>query len=399
MKSGLVSVALVVVLFGCAGSQSDGDGKIPVSPKTLHLQDIATGLNAPMEYHVCSANTNLAYVIERGGRVILLSPTGVSVALDVSSLVSTNGEGGLLGMALDPDFATNRYVYLHYTVGSTPDTQIARFTMAPDFRTGSASTVFPIIKVTQPFSNHKGGSINFGPDKMLYMGLGDGGSGNDPNQNAQNKASLLGKFLRIDPRGDDFPADSSTNYHVPADNPFVSTTGVRPEIWSVGWRNPFRWQFDSKTGGPLVADVGQNAVEEFDYEPPGKGGRNYGWRIWEGDQNTGLGGTQFNSTFTPPFHVIDHPEAFAIVGGFIYRGRAIPGLSNRYLFGDYVTSKFWSSYCFFDSAGEMQHSTPGMVTQISLVGGLNGPVSINPDKDGEPVICELNSGKVRRVVP
>jgi len=219
------------------------------------------------------------YVVEQGGRIRLVKKGTLQAAsfLDVSGRVLSGGEQGLLGLVFPPGYATKRYFYVNYT--RTPDgsTVIARYRVTVDPDVADPASEEILLVIPQPFANHNGGQIAFGPDGFFYIGMGDGGSGGDPDNNAQNPASLLGKMLRIDVESGPFP------YAIPPSNPFVQAAGFRGEIWALGLRNPWRFSFDRQTGDLYVGDVGQGSFEEVDFQPAGSpGGENYGWRIMEG---------------------------------------------------------------------------------------------------------------------
>ncbi|MBS1727538.1 MAG: PQQ-dependent sugar dehydrogenase [Armatimonadetes bacterium] len=389
------------VLLACGGSSTSA----PVP--AIHGQLVASGFNQPMLYLVNPASPTLAYVIERPGHVRLLTNDVLQTAdvLDISGTVVTDGECGLLGMAFDPNFSSNHYVYLHYNAGSPIETRIVRYTMSGDGLT--MSNPFPIFSFQQPVTaNHKGGSINFGSDGMLYLMTGDGGSGNDPNNYAQTPTSFLGKILRIDVTSDDFAGDPEQNYHVPTDNPWFNTAGVNPEIWAFGLRNPFRWTFDATSNGFLIADVGQDAYEEVDYVPISGGGRNFGWSLREGLHGTGNPGPAFSTPFSDPFFEYSHGFGESIIGGFVYHGTALDAsLQGRYFFGDYITSKI-VSIPFARSGGEAVSTSLG--ASMDHTGDINsslngtdisGPVSFNPDRNGEIMVVNLNNGTLVRLVP
>ena len=389
------------MLTGCGGGGGGGTPAI-----TVHGLLVASGLDQPMLYTVDPANKSRAYIIERPGRVRLLvnDVLQASVVLDISGEVRTDGECGLLGIAFDPNFASNHYFYLHYNGGSPIESRIARFTMSSDGT--SAGSEFPILSFQQTTeTNHKGGAINFGSDGYLYLAFGDGGSGNDPNNYAQDPTVFFGKILRIDPSGDDFPADAKQNYAIPSSNPFVGNAAVRGEIWDFGVRNPFRWTIDSVNGGLFIADVGQDAYEEVNFEPANQGRRNYGWRTREGFHATSNGGAIFSSPLWDPFFEVPHPHGEAIVGGFVYRGTALdPKLQGRYFYGDYVAHSI-ESIPFNLVGGEAAITNLGsaMVHTGSInstLGGssLSGPVSVTPDANGEVMICDLNTGCLVRLV-
>lgn len=262
------------------------------------------------------------YVAEKTGRVVALSPGEPDrIVLDLSGEVSDGSEQGLLGLTFSPDGAS---LYVNYT-DLNGDTRIHEFAMTEDgVARGSRREV---LAIDQPFSNHNGGHLAFGPDGFLYVGLGDGGSGGDPEDNAQDLTTLLGKMLRIDPRG-----GGGRRYRIPADNPFAGRERVRPEIWAFGLRNPWRYSFDAETGDLWIGDVGQSSREEIDVQAAlSAGGENYGWDAFEG-----------SLPFEPPFPgetvgpVYDYGRArgATVIGGYVYRGSAIPALRGAYLFGD-----------------------------------------------------------------
>ena len=265
------------------------------------------------------------YVAEQGGRVRALAAgrTDAAVLLDISGEVSTGGERGLLGLAFSPDGGR---LYVDYT-DRDGDTRVVEYTFAGGrVDTGSRRL---LLTVEQPFANHNGGHLAFGPDGMLYVGLGDGGSGGDPHDNGQNLGTLLGKILRIDPR-----ASGGQPYAVPPDNPFVGRDGARPEIWAYGLRNPWRFSFDRATGALWIGDVGQNTREEIDRaDPASKGGENYGWNRFEGSRP--FQGRAPSNHVPPVFDYGTGNGNCAVTGGFVYRGQRIPGLRGRYVFGDY----------------------------------------------------------------
>jgi glucose/arabinose dehydrogenase len=266
------------------------------------------------------------YVVEQVGRVRAirdgqLDPTPV---VDISDRVTAGGEQGLLGLAFSPD---GRYLYLAYTDGNG-DHQISELTMTG--RRADPGSERSILHFDDPFGNHNGGQLAFGPDDHLYIAFGDGGGGGDPLGSGQSLGTLLGKILRIDPR----PAGGRA-YGVPSDNPFVGRDGARPEIWDYGLRNPWRFSFDAATGDLWIGDVGQNAYEEVDVEPAGSGGRNYGWNRREG-RHPFNGGDRPDGAVDP---VIEYgrDDGCTVIGGFVYRGRRIGGLRGAYLYGDYCS--------------------------------------------------------------
>jgi glucose/arabinose dehydrogenase len=278
------------------------------------------------------ASDGMTYVVEQSGRVVIVNdgqpgPT----ALDMTNLTSASGEQGLLGLAVSPDGAL---AYVDYT-DNNGNSQIDEYAIQADGTFGAGSRR-PVLSFDQPYANHNGGAIVFGPDRMLYIGTGDGGSANDPERRALNLGEWLGKILRIDPH----PTDAAA-YTVPPDNPFVSVPGARPEIWSVGLRNPWRFSFDRQTGDLWIADVGQNNWEEVDvaWASDGAGrGMNFGWSAWEGNHR--FNNDQSPDGATPPIYEYPHGDAgCSISGGVRYRGTAIPALVGWYVYGDYCGGK------------------------------------------------------------
>jgi glucose/arabinose dehydrogenase len=252
----------------------------------------------------------------RGGK---LDPTPV---VDVADQIVVGGERGLLGLAFAPD---GRHLYLDFT-DRAGDTQVVELAMRG--RQADPGSQRLVLKVDQPFANHNGGQLAFGPDGMLYIALGDGGGGGDPQGNGQSLDTLLGKILRIDPR-----ASGGRPYRVPSDNPFVDRGGARPEIWDYGLRNPWRFSFDPATGDLWIGDVGQNAWEEVDHEPAGSGGRNYGWNRREGLH--AFDGARPDGAVDPVIEYGREGGACTVIGGFVYWGKRIPDLRGAYLYGDY----------------------------------------------------------------
>ncbi len=338
----------------------------------LRAHLMASGLSQPVSFVPDPYVADTFYIVEQTGLVKVLRNGHVQAApfADLRGAVSTGGERGLLGMAFSPDASSGR-VFFNFT-NSSGHTVIARFvrTAASPFQ-AVASSRFDLGWQTgerfirQPFPNHNGGNLAFGADGYLYIGMGDGGHANDPLNAAQDPATLLGKMLRIDVSvADDDPA----GYRVPADNPFLDGVPIQAlgEIWAFGLRNPWRYSIDDvgvgATGALLIADVGQGAREEINYEPSGAGGRNYGWRIREGS----LPNEEIDAT-TPsygplvdPVWEYDRDQGRAVTGGYIYRGSALPGAyRDRYFFGDFEESRVWSlALSVHPATGEATASDP-----------------------------------------
>jgi len=376
-----------------------------VAQVPLRMRPYASGFTNPLAFVQDPTDRSVQLVVEQAGRVRAVRD-GIVLDrdfLDLRGTVVSGGEQGLLGLAFAPDTASRR-VFVNFTDRSG-NTVVARFRRSAgdplvadpasrvDLRWGSGLTF-----IRQPFANHNGGNLVFGPDGFLYVGLGDGGSGDDPDHRAQNPAELLGKMLRIDVNvADSHPA----GYDVPAGNPFVNSPGTQREIWDFGLRNPWRYSFDDParggTGALVIADVGQNRYEEIDYEPRGRGGRNYGWRNREGAHDYV---TSRPPAFTPlvdPIFEYDHTVGASITGGFVYRGAGLGSdYQGRYFFADFVRGRVWSIALAVDpSTGEGRAS--GLLEHTSELGGssqLGNISSFGIDADGELYVVSYSRGMV-----
>jgi uncharacterized protein (TIGR03437 family) len=302
----------------------------------IRLVQVASGVNAPTDIQNAGDGSGRLFFVQQDGYVRIFRG-GALVAqpfLDISAKTIAGGERGLLGLAFPPGFAQKQRFYVNYT-DLNGNTVIAQYRVSsnPDVAAAASETV--LLNIVQPFANHNGGQLRFGPDGYLYIGMGDGGSGGDPLNNGQSLGTLLGKLLRIDVESN--PGRVS----IPPDNPFVNTPGARPEIWAFGLRNPWRFSFDSATGDLYIADVGQDMYEEVDFQPAASRGReNYGWNIMEGAHCYLQAGCSTQG-LTLPVTEYTHADGCAIVGGFIYRGRVSPGLRGIYLYGDWCSGRIW----------------------------------------------------------
>jgi glucose/arabinose dehydrogenase len=313
----------------------------------FRVRRVTTGFTQPLFLTGIPDGTGRAFVVQKGGQIRILSPASGAIAatpfLDVSGQISTDGERGLLGLALAPDFATSGTFYIYLT-NPAGNIEVRRYGLSPgNGDVANAASGDVILVVPHPgFSNHNGGWIDFGNDGFLYVATGDGGGAGDPAGNAQNPNATLGKILRIDPSGDGFPGDPSRDYRIPAGNPFA-TTGGAPEVWALGLRNPFRNAFDRTTGNLFMADVGQGAVEEIDLIPSGVAGLNFGWNRREGTQPYNGGAN--SGAFTPPvaeyLHGSGPTQGNSITGGIVYRG-PVEALQAQYFFADFVSANIWS---------------------------------------------------------
>jgi glucose/arabinose dehydrogenase len=327
-----VSLSLIVLAAAssCGSEFTNETPELPEGTVPVALQEVAAGLAFPL-YLTAPANDPRLFVVEKGGAIRVLKNGAVLGApfLDLTGAVSTGSEQGLLGLAFPPDYATTGRFAVHYT-DMAGDTRVSTFLVSSDPDLADAASESVVVTAVQPFPNHNGGQIHFGPDGHLYIGLGDGGSADDPGGRGQSLDDLLGAILRIDLNG-------GTPYAVPADNPFVGTAGARPEIWSYGLRNPWRFSFDRLNGDLYVGDVGQNQWEEIDYAPAAAGagrGVNFGWRTMEG-RHCFHGGSCDQTGLALPVLDYDHDSGCSVTGGYVYRGAAIPELQGHYFYADF----------------------------------------------------------------
>ncbi|WP_312765088.1 PQQ-dependent sugar dehydrogenase [Epilithonimonas sp.] len=305
-----------------------------LSSQQIILEDFATASN-PVEIIASPTNDNRLFVVQQSGTIRILNTDGTFETnnfLNITDRVNFSGEMGLLGLAFHPHFATNRYFYVYYNRAGRTIT-VSRFTAnSANPNTADPTTEKVLLSIEKPFTNHNGGSIHFGSDGYLWISTGDGGSGGDPNNNGQNKNSLLGKLLRID-------VNSENAYNIPPDNPFVGTDGA-DEIWSYGLRNGWKFSFDKTTNNIWIADVGQNLIEEINRVPTTSAGINYGWRCYEGNDAYNTAGCANASTMTFPVTTYDHSGGkCSITGGYVYRGNLYPDLVGKYIFADYCSTQ------------------------------------------------------------
>ena len=391
-----VPLLLPVVLMSCPPDPSEGAIALP-TPQSPHpgvaldLQVIAEDLDRPLFLTGPAGLSGDLYIAQQSGVIRLYSGGALREEpfLDLSKTVgSSSGEQGLLGMALHPDYLLNGFFYVHYTNDDGHST-FARYRRSLlDINVADPGTATVLLTVEQPFTNHKGGMLAFGPDGYLYIALGDGGGANDINNNAQSLETLLGKLLRIDVDGD-------APYEVPADNPFVDTPNARPEIWAYGLRNPWRFSFDRQSGDLWIGDVGQNAFEEINFQDSTSGGGlNYGWRQREGfecrtgEDNCDLPGA------TDPLMAYFRLGGQSVTGGYIYRGSAIPALNGTYFFTDYIGK---SIYSLTQPGGEIEvlNETANLVSDSIDLGAV---ASFGEDANGELYVLDYEKGDVYKIV-
>lgn len=370
---------------------------------------VATGLVYPTFITHAPGDSSRLFVLEKAGRIRIVDlATNTLLAtsfLDIDPLVtggaSVSDEQGLLGLAFDPGYATNGQFYVYYTAGASGayTNNLARYTVSSDPNVANPTGVV-MMTWSDPYTNHNGGWLGFGPDGNLYMSVGDGGSANDPGNRAQALTERLGKIHRIRP----VVGGTSPYYTVPADNPFVGgSTTADDTVWAYGLRNPWRCSFDRVTGDLWIADVGQNLVEEIDFQAAGTGaGRNYGWRCTEGTTNTGLTGCTFGSpSLTGPIHVYNHVAGtsggYSLTGGYVYRGCRIPDLQGAYFFADYVNANIWSFRYVNGVKSDFQLHNATLGTSVEGA-AVNQVSSFGEDANGEMYIAD-HGGQVFKIIP
>jgi glucose/arabinose dehydrogenase len=355
------------------------------------VQFTGTSLTRPVDIANAAGDSRL-FVVEKPGRIRVVQSDGTVLGtpfLDITALVNDGGnEQGLLGLAFHPNYASNGFFYVNYT-DNAGDTVVARYTVSGNPNIADADSAVPIITIAQPFSNHNGGDLNFGPaDGYLYIGMGDGGSACDPNGHAQDPQELLGKILRID-------VDSGSPYAIPPSNPFAGSLTTREEIWATGLRNPWRFTFDY-LGNLFVADVGQGSLEEIDFQPAtSTGGENYGWRCYEGTDFNPCGDPCTPVPNTLPIHEYTHggsPFRCSVTGGLVHRGLTYPALEGHYFFADYCSGDFWS----------LTTEDSGMTWDLHTFGqpiaDFNA-TTFGEDSDGDLFVADDGTGLVYRIEP
>lgn len=383
--------ALALLVPGCGGSASGpapspsgtptppvGGACVPVAgTPALTLRRVTSGLRQPVDLQAAPGDRTRLFVVEQAGRLRVLRNGALLERpfLDISARVLAGGERGLLGLAFHPRYAQNGRFFVNYT-DARGDTRLAEFRVTSgDPELADPASERLVLQVTQPFANHNGGGLAFGPDGFLYAALGDGGSGGDPQGNGQNLSTLLGKLLRLD-------VDGATPYAVPASNPFVGRPGVRPELWAYGLRNPWRFAFDRATGDLYIGDVGQGALEEIDFAPANQGGQNYGWNVMEGSRCFQPASGCDLRGLTLPVYEYGHGEGCSVTGGVVYRGCRLPGYSGTYFFGDYCTGFVRSFRVQNGRALDVRTWTPGIGT------GLGNVSAFGTDADGEVYVLD-----------
>jgi uncharacterized protein (TIGR03437 family) len=343
----------------------------------IRLETVTSGLTNPVDIQSPRDGSGRLFIVQQTGQIRLWRNGQLSTFLDIASRTNRNNECGLLGLAFPPGFAAKRHFFVNYTDPQCRNSIVARYSLASD-NTADPASERVVMRVAQPFSNHNGGQLQFGPDGYLYIGWGDGGSGGDPLGSGQDRRSMLGKMLRIDVE--------TEPYRVPPDNPFVGDASTLPEIWALGLRNPWRYSFDRQTGDLWIADVGQNRAEEIDFQPAAsRGGENYGWNVMEGFRCRTTG--TCNSTGTVmPVHEYDRLRGdLSVTGGYVYRGAVASQLTGTYIYADYVSGRIWGLDRNFQN-------------RLLLASGISIS-TFGEDEDGTLYLADHGGGRLMRIVP
>jgi glucose/arabinose dehydrogenase len=367
----------LLALAACDGSPS---AEPPAGETNLRLAPVVTeGLASPVFLTAPAGDARL-FVVEQPGRIrIVENGTLLPTPFLTLSNISAGGERGLLSMAFHPRYAQNGFFYVNYT-DARGDTRVERYRVSADRNRADPASAQLVIQVNQPYSNHNGGLVAFGPDGMLYVGMGDGGGGGDPNETGQDPLQLLGKMLRLD-------VDGAAPYTIPAGNPFAGRTDRRGEIWAMGLRNPWRFSWDRTANLLYLADVGQNRLEEVNVVPAGQGGLNYGWDVMEGSDCFEPSAGCDRSGLVLPAAEYTHADGCSVTGGYVYRGQDLPALRGTYFYADYC--KGWIRS--FRYAGGQ--ATDARSWELGDVGNVT---SFGEDARGELYV--MAGGDVYRIV-
>ncbi|ROH94968.1 T9SS C-terminal target domain-containing protein [Chryseobacterium cucumeris] len=351
-----------------------------VNSQSINLEEFVTGLTSPVE--ITNANDSRLFVVQQDGIIKIIQPNGTintTNFLNIGSKITFGGERGLLGLAFHPQYSTNGYFFVYYN-NLSGNIIVARYSVSStDPNVADPASEKILLNIPKPFDNHNGGSIHFAPDGKLWIITGDGGSGGDPNNNAQNKNVLLGKMLRID-------VDATGPYNIPPDNPFAGA-GVdgADEVWAYGLRNAWKFSFDLTTGNAMIADVGQGAIEEINKMPITTAGLNYGWRCYEGNNAYNTAGCAAQSTMTFPVAVYNHSGGkCSITGGYVYRGSQYPSLQGKYFFADYCSSQIG----MLDTNNTITWTTPYSGNNFSTFG---------EDYQKGLYVADLSNGKIFKI--
>ncbi len=356
----------------------------PLEALSLSLELIANGFTKPLYLTHAGDGSGRLFVVEQAGRIFTIADGHVNPTpfLDIVPIVGSDGnEQGLLSVAFHPNYQTNGQFFVYYT-DKNGDVVIARYHVSDNPDLANADSPEPLLTIGQPFANHNGGQLVFGADGYLYAGLGDGGSGGDPQNNGQSLGTLLGKILRLD-------VDQGNPYGVPESNPFVNQANARPEIWSYGWRNPWRFSFDRATQDMYIADVGQNQFEEVNVEPAGSpAGQNYGWRLMEGFHCFASAECEADALgLVLPVTEYDHGQGCSVTGGYVYRGPDFPQLTGTYLYGDFCSGTIWG----------LRQQADGAWAGTELLRTNHLISSFGQDERGELYLIDHSGGSVLHI--
>jgi glucose/arabinose dehydrogenase len=386
----LAGVLLMTLTAAAQSTEPVINREAAPDPGLVTFSEVATGLANPLYLTHANDGSGRLFVLEQAGMIYVIKD-GQRLStpfLDLTDIVSQDinrgySERGLLGLAFHPGFAENGQFFVNYTDRQRGATHIARYTVAADNPDAADPTGAEILfTIDQPYPNHNGGHMDFGPDGYLYVSLGDGGAAGDPLGAGQNLATLLGKIIRIDVDGD-------APYGIPEDNPFVSNSNVMPEIWAYGVRNPWRFSFDRATGDLYMGDVGQNVWEEINFQPADSaGGENYGWNVFEASYPYATGTPPENMVY-PIAEYRHEGGSCSVTGGYVYRGEAIADLQGAYLFGDFCSGQMWATYRDLSGAWQTNRF-------LNLGFSLS---SFGEDEAGELYIVDYAGGRVLRMVP
>jgi len=378
-----VRILILVLIFISALAVKPGWAAEPSGPTAVaHLQLVVSGLSAPLDFQSARDGTGRFFIVEQGGAIRIVKGQKLfgTPFLNISSIIVSGGETGLLGLAFHPQYKTNGRFFVNYTrrVNGRLQTAIAEYHVsATDPNLADPKSGRVLLFFNQPFDNHKGGQLAFGPDGFLYICTGDGGSGGDPQGNGQKLSTLLGKMLRLD-------INSASPYAIPPDNPFVGMNGAKGEIWAYGFRNPWRFSFDKMSKRLFAGDVGQGAWEEVDIVT--KGG-NFGWNIMEGKHCYPPGPNCDQTGLILPIAEYSHSEGNAIIGGYVYRGAGIPALKGLYVFGDFGSGQLWT----------LQETQPGTWTRTPLLSAGFNISAFGRASNSELYVLDYN-GKLYKLV-
>jgi glucose/arabinose dehydrogenase len=383
--SAIISAAALAASIAVAGPLGRGhEEPEAVSKKTVDpsrvsiaIELVLTGLERPVAVRAAGDGSGRLFIVEQAGRIRIIDSGGLvsTPFLDIENRVrDTSNEQGLLGLAFHPEYASNGRFFVNYT-DLSGDTVVAEYSRSEgdaNFSTPSSEAI--IMTIDQPYSNHNGGDLAFGPNGYLWIATGDGGSGGDPQGNGQNRGTLLGKLLRVD-------VDNGSTYTIPVDNPFADNPETRDEIWALGLRNPWRFSFDRETGDLYIGDVGQGSLEEINFEARSDpGGRNYGWNSMEGSRCFGSSNCSTEG-LTLPVAEYSHALGCSVTGGYVYRGTRFPALHGLYLYGDFCSGTVWAL-------------APGKWTE-AVVGQTGASISsFGEDENGELYLTDLRAGSV-----